>query len=223
MNPTVKVGVLEASLRAFAPDSNVQCRALAWYSAAIAVSDESLLTIAVDAARRAGLDRVLLYEIVLQSYLFLGFPRMLEAADHLHRVWPGESQRSQLDPVSPEEAADWFSRGNRLYGRVYADTAPLLRERTERLAPEIFRWMIIEGYGKVLSRPGLEAVDRELAIVASLVIDNRGRQLHSHLKGALNVGASADLIRTVIADLGEAAGEGYATAVRLLARLGIPG
>jgi hypothetical protein len=50
--------------------------------------------------------------------------------------------------------------------------------------------MIVEGYGKVLGRPGLDAGDvRELCIVALLAVAGRAAQLYSHLRGALNAGA----------------------------------
>jgi 4-carboxymuconolactone decarboxylase len=51
--------------------------------------------------------------------------------------------------------------------------------------------MIVEGYGKVLGRPGLDLARRELCIVAACAASGQNRQLHSHLLGALNAGASA--------------------------------
>ena len=79
--------------------------------------------------------------------------------------------------------------------------------------------MELEGYGKVLSRPGLDIVDREMVIVACLAMENRVSQLHSHLRGALNVGAPMQLVRDVVADLSPAAPAGHATATELLQRL----
>jgi 4-carboxymuconolactone decarboxylase len=52
--------------------------------------------------------------------------------------------------------------------------------------------MIVEGYGKILSRPGLELRLRELCIVAACVATGQDRQLHSHLHGALNAGATGE-------------------------------
>jgi 4-carboxymuconolactone decarboxylase len=49
--------------------------------------------------------------------------------------------------------------------------------------------MVVEGYGKVLGRPGLDLATRELCIIALLVVLNAPRQLYSHLRGALNAGA----------------------------------
>ena len=50
--------------------------------------------------------------------------------------------------------------------------------------------MIVEGYGKVLSRPGLDLARRELCIVAACAASRQERQLHSHLHGARNVGVA---------------------------------
>ena len=220
MNLTLNPATLIASLKSFSPDTHVVIRCLSLYSAAIAFARDDLLAAAIDLGRKHGVTRDQFYEIILQSYLFLGFPRMLEAADHLNRYWPAADRRSQTHKISTEESLEWFSRGTELYASVYREAGPLLQRRVEAFAPEVFRWMIVEGYGKVLSRGGLSPVDRELAIVSSLMIENRPRQLHSHLRGALNVGAPPELVRTVVEDIGDAAGDGYASAVDILDRLG---
>jgi len=54
--------------------------------------------------------------------------------------------------------------------------------------------MVVEGYGKVLSRAALDLPRRELCIVAVCAVSGQDRQLHSHLLGALNVGASPNAI-----------------------------
>ena len=50
--------------------------------------------------------------------------------------------------------------------------------------------MIVEGYGKVLSRPELDLPRRELCVIAACAMALQSRQLHSHLHGALHVGAA---------------------------------
>jgi alkylhydroperoxidase/carboxymuconolactone decarboxylase family protein YurZ len=89
------------------------------------------------------------------------------------------------------------------------------------MAPEVFLWMELEGYGKVLSRPGLDVIDRELAIVACLMIEHRPAQLHSHIRGALNVGAPRELLGDVVSDLRTVAVEGYRSACGIIEKLGI--
>jgi 4-carboxymuconolactone decarboxylase len=61
--------------------------------------------------------------------------------------------------------------------------------------------MIVEGYGKVLSRPGLDLATRELCIVALLAPQDAAPQLYSHLRGALNAGAAEDSVDDVVRHL----------------------
>jgi 4-carboxymuconolactone decarboxylase len=75
-----------------------------------------------------------------------------------------------------------------------------LRENIAWLHPDLDRWMVVEGYGKVLGRPALDLAVREMLIVAMLVVQGESgrRQLRSHLKGALSAGVSpGDVVRTI--------------------------
>ena len=62
--------------------------------------------------------------------------------------------------------------------------------------------VVVEGYGKVLSRPGLDLPRRELCIIAACVASGQERQLNSHLHGALNVGVVPDVVRQALDALG---------------------
>jgi 4-carboxymuconolactone decarboxylase len=219
MNITVDVDDFRRRMDNFAPDHHARGRIMAMYSAAIALADDAAMTAAVQVGRRYGLGRDCFYEMVLQSYLFLGFPRMLTAAEHLAGQYKEQVGNVSLDAVSADEAAEWFERGLALCRRVYGDNYDRLRDRVMNMAPEVFRWMVFEGYGKVLSRPGVDPVERELAVVACLMMENRPKQLFSHVKGALNVGAEPELLRQVIDDVGPSAGDGYQSCLTIAARL----
>ena len=203
----------------FAPDSASEIRALAMFSAAVATGEENLVAQAAESAQLHGVKAQQLYEVVLQSYLFLGFPRMLIAAEGLNRVAAVALERASLDAPSGTEVENWFERGTSLCKRVYEETYTRLKDRVESMAPEVFQWMILEGYGKVLSRPGLDSITRELCIVSCLIMENRPAQLYSHMRGALNVGASTELLLAVIEDLGAAVGPGYNTALDIMKQL----
>lgn len=58
--------------------------------------------------------------------------------------------------------------------------------------------MVNEGYGKVLGRPGLPLVTRELCIAALLAALDAPRQLYSHLRGALNAGAPREAVEATL-------------------------
>ena len=144
-------------------------------------------------------------EVLLQSYLFAGFPRTLNAA----RVWrevSGEPAPTEdgtegdLDSggISSDSAAvDGEPEALRLQGEeicrtVYGHHYDALRVAVSRLHPALDRWMVMDGYGKVLSRPGLSLVQRELCIAAACAASEQMPQLGSHLHGALNCGATLE-------------------------------
>jgi 4-carboxymuconolactone decarboxylase len=206
---------LRALLSEFRPVSEPVSRALALYSVAIALaSDSTLEEGAIRAVDLGATDRQM-YEVILQSYLFLGFPRMLTAAESFRKVFPDFEARIEKDENSFK---NWNERGMELCRKVYAGNYEKLKNKVISFTPEIFDWMILEGYGKVLSRKGLNIEIRELAIVSCLIMENRPRQLHSHIQGALNVGVKETLLRTVIEDVSKIDKQGYKTAIELLNR-----
>ena len=128
-------------------------------------------------------------EVILQSYLFAGFPRTLNAAREWRRV-SGREAPSFDDGERLDRAAEWRRQGEQTCAIVYGAFYERLRQNIRALHPALDAWMIVEGYGKVLSRPALDLARRELCIVAACAASRQDRQLHSHLHGALHAGAS---------------------------------
>jgi len=135
-------------------------------------------------------------EVILQTYLFAGFPRALNAA----REWRRISGRSAPAAADDRERAvlDFSGRGEATCATVYGEFYDRLRVNIRGLHPALDRWMITEGYGKVLGRPLLDLARRELCIVAACAIARQDRQLHSHLHGALNAGAAAGVVTAAL-------------------------
>ena len=130
-------------------------------------------------------------EVVLQSYLFAGFPRALNAA----REWRRISGRSAPDSDEGEDfdqASRWRTEGEATCAIVYGPFYERLRHNIRELHPALDAWMIVEGYGKVLSRQALDLRRRELCIVSACAMARQDRQLHSHLHGAKHAGASPE-------------------------------
>jgi 4-carboxymuconolactone decarboxylase len=162
-------------------------------------------------------------ELVLQSYLFAGFPRALNAAREWRRSQPAGAAAPD-GPNGPDEGygsvEEWRERGEATCAVVYGGFYEKLRGNIRALSPALDEWMIVEGYGKVLSRPGLDLGRRELCIVAACAAAGQDRQLHSHLHGALNAGVPADVVRAALASLaGVVAGEHLERARLLFARV----
>lgn len=141
---------------------------------------------------------------------------MLNATFALDKIYPVDSQKNNGNDPLIDNFMLWYKRGEELYKTVYKDKSELLKNKVESIAPEIFQWMILEGYGKVLSRNILNIQTRELSIIALLMMGNMKIQLESHIRGAINVGTPLDLIETVLDDIGKASGGGYKNAINIL-------
>ena len=88
------------------------------------------------------------------------------------------------------------------------------------ISPDLGRWMVIEGYGKVLSRPGLSPVLRELTAVSALIPLSVPGQLRAHMRGAILIGASRDDLQGAIETAVLLAPDAEASAVGILERVG---
>jgi len=142
-------------------------------------------------------DPVEVEEIILQSYLFAGFPRALNAA----RAWRLVSERrapSEDEHATVENLEQWRERGEETCRIVYGEMYEKLRANIRELHPALDEWMIIDGYGKGLSRPTVDLRTRELCVLAACATSGQQRQLHSHLHGALNAGSNAAEIGAVL-------------------------
>lgn len=126
------------------------------------------------------IDQEAIEELVLQTLLFAGFPRTIEALKHVRRHFP--------QPGSEKHVVDHESAGQKTSRIVYGKHHKRLVEVMDELHPDLTRWMISDGYGRVLSRGGLDLKDRELSVVASLMASGMVNQFKAHIRGALFAG-----------------------------------
>lgn len=140
-------------------------------------------------------DREEVYEVFLQQYLFVGFPSALEGMKALGKVWPRDGVQVMSETMSYQAFTE---RGQSLYEEIYSKNADVVRKEMLNLSPDLAAWAVIEGYGKTLSRNGLDVKTRELCIVGILTQLGWKRQLFSHIMGALNVGATKDEVKAAI-------------------------
>lgn len=70
--------------------------------------------------------------------------------------------------------------------------------RVKEFAPELSDAMLVEGYGKVLSRTNIDVRMRELCVVVILALKHRLRQLLSHALGCLRLGVTEDQLRFAV-------------------------
>ena len=169
-------------------------RALVGLSAALGLGvQEGVARRLAEASARAPATAV--EEAILQSYLFVGFPGALNALRAWRKLRPEVAPRAEgSDP------ALWASRGEKVCREVYGAAYEGLRANVASMHPDVDLWMLMEGYGKVIGRPGLGLAVRELCIVAILAVQHAPTQLHSHLRGALQAGAETRWVDEALAE-----------------------
>lgn len=155
-------------------------------------------------------------EAVLQSHLFAGFPRLVEAhgvlasAGGLGQPEPDEIEGGEIegggidsggldsdgidsdgiDSGGIDSDGPFFRRGEELFDRIYGAGADQVRELLAGYHPDLAGSIAGHAYGRILARPGLDAASRELCAVAALFVTDQERQLASHARGAVRCGAS---------------------------------
>lgn len=180
--------------------------ALVRVATAVAKGEQGLLRDRMRAARGAGVPGPWMEELLLQSLLNVGYPLSLVA----FAVWR-EVAGPLEDPGEPIEHRDWetwVARGEQACRAVYGRTYHKLLVHLRGLHPALEGLVVVDAYGKILGRPALDARRRELCTLASIAMLNAPRQLHAHLRGALNTGSTREEVDQVLAlveeDLGDA-------------------
>ncbi|HEU4997036.1 MAG TPA: carboxymuconolactone decarboxylase family protein [Gemmatimonadaceae bacterium] len=136
-------------------------------------------------------------ELLLQTYLFAGFPRALNGMREWRRLRPAPAAAAEESLQAPQLRRLGETTCATVYGTMYER----LRANIRQLHPLMDDWMIVEGYGKVLSRPALDLPRRELCIVAACAATAQDRQLQSHLHGALNAGVAPSIVSDALASM----------------------
>jgi 4-carboxymuconolactone decarboxylase len=168
-------------------------RALVAMCAAVGARNRAALASTIDTAAEQA-DALEAEEALLQSYLFVGFPLALQAL----AMWRERTGKIGPDRAREDAPETWRARGEEVCETVYAGQYDKLRANIARIHPDMERWMLEEGYGKVLSRPGLDLKTRELCIIGVLVGLDARQQLYSHMRGALNAGATPEEVEAAV-------------------------
>jgi 4-carboxymuconolactone decarboxylase len=174
-----------------------QTLALVRIAVATATGDEEKLRERMIAARATDVPAPWVEELLLQSFLNVGYPLALVAFG----VWRSVAGPPQDtgESIAHPEWERWTKRGVEACTEVYGRTYHKLMLNLRALHPAIEPLVVVDAYGKILGRPGLDSKRRELCTLAAIAMQNAPRQLHAHLRGALNTGAKRDEVDEVIA------------------------
>lgn len=174
--------------------------ALVHVAAGVAKGDGRELETRLQAARKAGVPVLWVEELLLQSMLVVGYPLALVAFG----VWravagPAPAEGPEAEPLAHEDWESWAARGAAVCRQVYGRAYHKLLVNLRALHPALEDLVLVDAYGKVIGRPGLDLKRRELTTVAAIAVLGAAQQLHSHLRGALNTGASVVEVEGVLA------------------------
>jgi len=137
-----------------------------------------------------------IYEVLLQSYLFAGFPSAIISLKIFKEIFPVSVKKSKIRSLFVLK-----KRGEKTCRKIYGDKYDKLIENVSSFSPDFAEWLVVEGYGKVLSRNQLNLKERELAIIAMLAVLKYEDQLYSHITGANRLGIKISLISELIDSL----------------------
>jgi 4-carboxymuconolactone decarboxylase len=180
-------------------------RALVHAAVAVASGDTVALRQRFIVARAAQVAPRWVDELLLQSLLNVGYALGLQAFGVWRELSPAPADLGE--PVEHETWRDWAERGARVCHEVYGRTYHKLLVNLRALHPALEALVVVDAYGKLIGRDGLDLKRRELCTLAEIAVLDTPRQLHAHLRGALNSGATAeevdDVLALVEADIGE--------------------
>eukprot|EP01028_Stygiella_incarcerata_P013324 TRINITY_DN81_c0_g1_i1.p1 TRINITY_DN81_c0_g1~~TRINITY_DN81_c0_g1_i1.p1 ORF type:complete len:266 (-),score=79.15 TRINITY_DN81_c0_g1_i1:282-1079(-) len=143
-------------------------------------------------------------EIIVQTHLFSGFPRVinvLKALEVANAIDEDVLQDLKKEHVMEESKPfeEVCRQGRKVMEMIYGkDVAKKLEERMYDTHPAIAYFMVDHGYGRTLARPGPTLLQREFATIAALAGQSCVPQMISHLRGCLRLGASAQQLRSIL-------------------------
>ncbi|KAB2878402.1 carboxymuconolactone decarboxylase family protein [bacterium] len=184
----------------FRPGLTPHLRIYSWLSASVALYQNNLTRSFIELAFDEQIPVIKVKEIILQNYLFCGFPNAIEGLIVLNRVLHDRGLKDD-NFKEDRDAQKIIQDGLNLCQKVYGKTYEKLIRNMEHVSSDISNWMVKEGYGKVLSRPILTPLERELSVISALAVLQRERQLISHIRGAVHVGATYEEIYEIISGL----------------------
>jgi 4-carboxymuconolactone decarboxylase len=148
----------------------------------------------LQSAGAAAMPRPAFEETLLQAVLFSGFPRVVSAFEVLNRAWPPAAPPSGGSLPCERQAA----AGRELFAAIYGNNDAAVRAMLASFHREFHDFVLEAAYGRILTRPGLDAGTRELLAVAALASLDQKPQLVAHARGALRFGRSRTEVAAAI-------------------------
>ncbi len=145
-------------------------------------------------AERGGITAEEGHEWALMLLLFAGYPASISAAGLLEQAFP-DSRELRAEEA---ETGVFLPRGRELFDAVYGAVADRALESLAARSRTLADWILDHGYGRILSRRGLDGGAREGLSVYLLARAGWRTQLKAHLRGSLRLGLKAQTLEEVL-------------------------
>ena len=167
--------------------------------------------------KKRKIDPLKIYETILQTYLFCGFPAVIESLKIFKFHFKNFTITYQTYDLKKYQKAGLVN-----CKLIYKKNFKKLISNMAFVSPELKEWMIIEGYGKILGRKGLTLAERELINVSILTTRYFESQLFAHFKGSLNLDIKASFIIKILDEIKAISGnQNYNKACKLLKHISL--
>ncbi|HRO88355.1 MAG TPA: carboxymuconolactone decarboxylase family protein, partial [Chiayiivirga sp.] len=171
-------------------------------AALAAAGDIDRLGAAIEQGLDAGLAVSDIREVLVQLYAYAGFPRSLNAINHLMAVLDARAQRG-IEDAPGRDPSQPIPTGDALLAAGTANQTRLVggpvAGPTFDFAPAIDEYLKVHLFGAIFARDNLDWPSRELATVGMLsALPGAGAQLQSHMGMSMNTGITAGQLRHLV-------------------------
>ena len=178
--------------------TNIEPKFLLALAAAAGVKRKtSLLNNIIQESKRKKISYRKLYEVLLQNYLFAGYPNSMLFLKILRKNF----SLGVLNKNDDMNLYHFKKIGEKNCKKVYGDKYYRLIKNVKEFSPDLAKWIVLEGYGKVLGRKALSLKQRELCIISALCALKYEDQLFSQINGAIRNGVSYTDVKKNILNL----------------------
>ncbi|KAF7729751.1 hypothetical protein EC973_003829 [Apophysomyces ossiformis] len=144
-----------------------------------------------------------LREGLLKTFIASGFPKTINALQHLSSATPDEVRAHLTNtPIrseqSWEEVQDQRERGRALFGKIYERHTHRILNNMHTFYPDLAQAALHQLYGPILSETSvINARETSLVVVAGLMAQDLPDQLRGHVYGAIHNGSTKDELNRV--------------------------
>ncbi len=190
------MGKITTFLSSIESSHDLNHAALFLLSASAVLRKEKELREVLTFLKKHKFSRKKIYEALLQTYLFAGYPSAIISLQISSEYFSTEKGLTEK-----QDTEHFIERGEVNCRKIYGDKYDKLIGNISSFSPELSAWLVTEGYGKVLGRKGLSLREREVCSIAVLTALKFESQLYSHINGGHRTGLQWKEIEAVIDSL----------------------